>query len=106
MLTKIGDEGPRAIDEAIHRKLADLGTIRIRMWRVQVIDSHVRRSSKIVPSMSQTEFSEKAVKGRAISHCVRYAIKVCPMYELSKANLSMKIAKRSRVDRRQLCYHN
>ncbi len=55
-------------------KLEDLGSIIVSMYRVKVTRTGEDSNSEYTfptASMSQTEFSEKAVKGRAISHCIK-----------------------------------
>lgn len=54
------------------KQLSQLGTIRLQICRVSVLGEARRYNGTLTAPMGLNEIPEKALKGRAISHTLRY----------------------------------
>jgi len=65
------DDTTVQLDASRLKKLANLGTIQVKVHRVVILDTHPMEESTMLSS-GIDKISEKALKGRAISHTLRY----------------------------------
>jgi len=67
------DDTTVQLDASRLKKLANLGTIQVKVHRIVILDWHpVAESTKLSGGIDK--ISEKALKGRAISHTIRYVL--------------------------------
>lgn len=70
LLTSVAEDQSSKINESMRQKLADLGTIKVYVYRVIELGIDEDYRQRPADLLATTQISEKALKGRGLSHAV------------------------------------